>query len=85
VAWCSSYLINIPIAGLLMAIATGGLRRVIPEAYAFGLGVLILGIGLYPLNRAFARPEGRKRRFLRVFLASLVGGAVGAVFWHLLP
>ncbi len=79
------YLMNIPISGLLAAVAIKVLEGVIQEAYAFGVGVFILGITLYPLDRAFARASGRELRFLRVLFASLVGGAAAAVLWSVLP
>jgi hypothetical protein len=48
------YVMNIPISGFLAAITIKVLGRFVPEAYAFGVGVFVLGITLYPLDRAFA-------------------------------
>jgi len=78
------YVMNIPISGFLAAITIKVLGRFVPEAYAFGVGVFVLGITLYPLDRAFARAAGRELRLLRVFFGSLVGGVVAAVLWHVL-
>jgi hypothetical protein len=52
------YVMNIPISGFLAAITIKVLGRFVPEAYAFGVGVFVLGKGLPPSASLSSEEKG---------------------------